>query len=106
MRSRHLQFGLTLLLALSGLSLAPMAGAWGVDGHRVIGEFAQSQLSPNARAEVGRLLSLEPGATLGSIANPGTTSTWHAIKTAAMTRHATALKANAWSRRSTAKPRS
>ena len=69
MRSRHLQFGLTLLLALSGLSLAPMAGAWGVDGHRVIGEFAQSQLSPNARAEVGRLLSLEPGATLGSIAN-------------------------------------
>ena len=45
------------------------ASAWGVDGHRLIGDLAQQQLSPKARAEIGRLLSLEPGATLGSIAN-------------------------------------
>ena len=49
--------------------MAPLAGAWGIDGHRLIGDLAQQQLTPKARAEIGRLLSLEPGATLGSVAN-------------------------------------
>jgi hypothetical protein len=49
--------------------MAQTVSAWGVDGHRLIGDLAQQQLSPKARAEIGRLLSLEPGATLGSIAN-------------------------------------
>lgn len=69
MLSRPLQCVLTLLLILSGLSLGSVARAWGIDGHRLIGEFTQAQLSPSARAEVERLLSLEPGATLSSIAN-------------------------------------
>jgi hypothetical protein len=60
---------LALFVFLCGFWAAPTAGAWGVDGHRLIGDLAQQQLSPKARAEVGRLLNLEPGATLGSIAN-------------------------------------
>lgn len=43
--------------------------AWGADGHRLVADAAEAQLSPAARAEVHRLLALEPGATLSSIAN-------------------------------------
>lgn len=53
--------------ALSGAALA--AQAWGVQGHRLVGELAQRQLTPAAQAEVERLLALEPGATLGSVAS-------------------------------------
>jgi hypothetical protein len=44
--------------------------AWGADGHRLIARVAEQQLSPAARAEVERLLALEPGSSLASI------STW------------------------------
>ena len=44
--------------------------AWGSQGHQVIAGLALSQLSPKARAEVDKLLALEPGETLVSV------STW------------------------------
>ena len=57
--------------------------AWGKDGHQVVAGLAETQLSANARAEVDRLLALEPGQTLQSIStwadehrNPAT-GPWH-----------------------------
>lgn len=44
--------------------------AWGAQGHQVIATLAQAQLSVKAKAEVDRLLALEPGETLATI------STW------------------------------
>jgi hypothetical protein len=44
--------------------------AWGNDGHHVVAHLAASQLTPQAKANVDRLLALEPGSTLASI------STW------------------------------
>lgn len=55
----------------SGLMLTLWASAawgWGVEAHRLIGELAERQLQPAAAAEVRRLLSAEPGATMGSVA--------------------------------------
>lgn len=46
------------------------ACAWGALGHRVIASVADTELTPEARAKIGRLLAQEPGATLASI------STW------------------------------
>lgn len=46
------------------------AQAWGAEGHRLIADVAESKLSWRARAEITRLLALEPGATLASV------STW------------------------------
>jgi hypothetical protein len=60
----------THLILLCGLSVPLSASAWGAEGHRLIAELAESQLSPAAAAEVGRLLRLEPGATMISV------STW------------------------------
>ena len=61
------------------------ANAWGTEGHQVVALIAQSQLTPKARAEVDRLLALEPGATLASVStwadehrNPSTAS-WHYV---------------------------
>ena len=64
------------LVALRAIGLALMtllpgtAGAWGFDGHRVVGMLAESELSPPARAEVERLLTGEPEPTLAGV------STW------------------------------
>jgi hypothetical protein len=44
--------------------------AWGADGHRLIASVAEQNLNSHARAEVARLLALEPGSTLASV------STW------------------------------
>ena len=44
--------------------------AWGSQGHQVIAGLALSQLTPKARAEVDKLLALDPGETLVSV------STW------------------------------
>lgn len=52
--------------ALSGLP--SQAHAWGGEGHRLIAELSERQLSESARREATRLLSLEPGATFASIA--------------------------------------
>ena len=46
------------------------AHAWGTEGHQVIAMIAEKELTPAARAEVDRLLALEPGATMASV------STW------------------------------
>ena len=57
--------------ALVLLSLMPaLAGAWGFDGHRIVGTLAESELSPSARAEAHRLLAGEPEPTLAGV------STW------------------------------
>lgn len=61
-----LRLVLPVVLAL----LASSAHAWGTQGHHVIANLAYAQLSPKAKAEVDRLLAIEPGATLASI------STW------------------------------
>lgn len=56
-------------LALLALHPGP-AGAWGFDGHRIVGRLAESALSPAARAEARRLLADEPEPTLAGV------STW------------------------------
>ena len=74
-----------LALGLMACLVTSNAMAWGTDGHRVIALMAQSQLTPKARAEVERLLALEPGETLASVStwadehrNP-TTGAWHYV---------------------------
>jgi len=75
-----------LVLAVAWLALqAPAALAWGVLGHRVVAERAWEQMTPSARAAANRLLALEPGATLASVANwadenrDDTTRAWHFV---------------------------
>ena len=73
-------------VALAAGTLAPsLVFAWGADGHRLVAAQAQQLLTPAARAEVDRLLALEPGATLASIStwadetrSPGTAA-WHYV---------------------------
>lgn len=62
------------LLAVSGIALtvstlfsAP-AFAWGAQGHRLVARVAETRLEPAAKAEVERLLAIEPGETLASVA--------------------------------------
>ena len=56
---------LTLMLLLC---FAPRALAWGREGHQIIGELAEHQLSPAALAEVRRLLASEQQSGLADIA--------------------------------------
>lgn len=74
------------LAALSAaLTFSSAAHGWGAEGHRLIGELAEAQLTPAARAEVHRLLALEPGATLASVATwadevrSPATAAWHYV---------------------------
>lgn len=68
------------------LVLLPTAvQAWGGQGHQVVANLAQAQLSAKAKLAVERLLALEPGQTLASIStwadehrNPATAA-WHYI---------------------------
>lgn len=66
-----------------GLATSGACWAWGADGHRLIAEYADARLSPAARVQVGRLLALEPGATLASVSTwadevrSPTTAAWH-----------------------------
>lgn len=77
-----------IVFAMAAVSLfahGEAAHAWGFDGHRTIALIAQTQLTPKARAEVDRLLSLEPGATLESISTWAdehknrSTASWHYV---------------------------
>ncbi len=77
-----------MLRCLAGLLLVlvlPAAHAWGVLGHRVVAELAWEQLTPPARAAASRLLALEPGATLASVASwadnnrDDATRRWHFV---------------------------
>jgi hypothetical protein len=61
------------------------AFAWGTHGHQVIARIAEAQLTTSARAEVARLLALEPGETIQSVSmwadenrSPGT-GHWHYV---------------------------
>lgn len=58
-----------LVIALSAC-IPGAADAWGVVGHRVIGELGEAQLSPAARAQVQALLAGEPEPSLAAV------STW------------------------------
>lgn len=61
------------------------AFAWGSDAHRLIAQVALERLSPAARIEVDRLLSLEDGATLASLSvwadqhRSPATAAWHYV---------------------------
>lgn len=84
-RVSRIVLGMFLLLHL------PAGLAWGVLGHRVVAELAWEQLSPTARAAASRLLALEPGATLASVANwadvnrDDATRSWHFVNFSAGT---------------------
>ena len=74
-----------LAVTLSLVLWPSAAHAWGSQGHQVIAGLALAQLTPKARAEVDRLLALEPGETLVSIStwaderkNP-TSARWHYV---------------------------
>ena len=68
---RPLRSGLVGIVAcVSALALAPTpAAAWGVKAHALVAELAEARLSAVAKAEVDRLLALEPGATPASISS-------------------------------------
>jgi len=77
-------FPATAALLIS-LTVSSTAHAWGAEGHRLIAELADSQLTPAARSEVARLLAAEPGATMSSIATwadevrSPSTGSWHYV---------------------------
>ncbi|MCD7097591.1 S1/P1 nuclease [Stenotrophomonas sp. MMGLT7] len=61
---------LTALLCTLACALQPFqALAWGGQGHRLVAEIAQAQLTPQARQQVTQLLQGEPVATLPGIAS-------------------------------------
>lgn len=74
-----------LVAALVGASFSLSVHAWGAEVHQLIGQLAESQLSPTAKAEVHRLLALEPGATMASVATwademrSPATAPWHYV---------------------------
>jgi nuclease S1 len=56
--------------ALLALVLCPaLAQAWGPEGHRIVGDLAQRELTPQAAAAVADLLRGEPYPTLAGVAN-------------------------------------
>lgn len=72
-------------LLLAALMVSPQAAAWGSQGHQAVAAMAWELLQPPARAEVKRLLALEPGETLESLStwadehrNPAT-GPWHYV---------------------------
>jgi hypothetical protein len=75
--------GSWVLLAV--LALSSQAWAWGSQGHQVVAAMAWELLQPATRAEVTRLLALEPGETMESLStwadehrNPAT-GPWHYV---------------------------
>lgn len=78
------RFLVTCLLTFAAL-LPLQANAWGSEAHQLIAEAAESQLAAATRAEVNRLLALEPGSTLASISTwadehrSPATAAWHCV---------------------------
>jgi hypothetical protein len=66
--SRHAQSLFVCALALAVLLPAAPLAAWGREGHQIIAQLAETELSPAARAEVDRLLANEdePGLVAAS----------------------------------------
>lgn len=85
---RHVRTALaastTVCITVFGLLPLPSM-AWGRLGHEVMASMSYEQLTPKAKAEVDRLLALEPDATLGSISTWAddhrnqTTAKWHYV---------------------------
>lgn len=80
---RHLRVTAALIVLLL-FAVRPNVIAWGGDGHRIVGNVAESRLSPAAKAQVQALLA---GAHLGDVgscadevrrARPET-SRWHYV---------------------------
>lgn len=73
-----------LLIVLLALHVQAVHG-WGNAGHRIVADLAWTQLTPQARVAVNRLLALEPGATLASVSTwaddtrDDTTRRWHFV---------------------------
>lgn len=57
------------VLGLSLIACSPAGWAWSPLGHGLVGELAQRHLSPQARAEVERLLAGEAKPTLAAVAS-------------------------------------
>ncbi len=76
---------LSLCIALAMLVVPLSSRAWDREGHALIAQLAQKQLTPAARLEVDRLLSLEPGATMASVSSwadehrSPKTARWHFV---------------------------
>jgi hypothetical protein len=74
-----------VVTTMAMLAMSAIAHAWGAEGHQVIALMSQSQLTPAAKAEINRLLALEPGETLVSISTWAdehrnrTTGSWHYV---------------------------
>jgi nuclease S1 len=58
-----------LIAALIATLLPVAAQAWGPKGHRLVGGLAATELTPQARAEIARLLHGETEPTLAGVAN-------------------------------------
>jgi hypothetical protein len=76
----------SVLVALALTALAVQcAHAFGAEGHQMIAALAEHDLSNRARAEVNRLLALEPGATMVTISTwadetrTPATAAWHYV---------------------------
>ena len=73
-----------LVILLCCMAMA-RAFAWGAQGHEVIANLAWQGLQPKARQDVARLLALEPGQTLESVATwadehrSAATGVWHYV---------------------------
>ncbi len=61
--------GAIVVVALLSALLPAAAHAWGPKGHRLVAGLASVELSPQARAEVARLLRGEAEPTLAGVAN-------------------------------------
>lgn len=67
------------------LTFSSTANAWGAEGHRLIADLADRQLTSAARSEVARLLAAEPGATMASVSTwadevrSRDTASWHYV---------------------------
>jgi hypothetical protein len=74
-----------ILVAVVAALTVQTASAWGYEGHRLVAQLAEPQLTPAAHRELQRLLALEPGATLASISTwadehrSPVTASWHFV---------------------------
>lgn len=82
--ARRLRIWPLIVSAMLVALIAPRsAGAWGREGHAIVAAIADAHLTSRTRQEVDRLLALEPGSTLESIASwadehrSGGTAKWH-----------------------------
>ncbi|TWT21043.1 S1/P1 nuclease [Luteimonas marina] len=60
---------LIAILLSCALSWPGIAQAWGPLGHRLVARLAEPRLTPQARAEIDRLLAIEQASSLADIAN-------------------------------------